>query len=565
MKNFNYFYNSLGLSPSNFALYYDFNEGINPVPSVSGANPQFSGIVSNITNFYQNNGSGFFSGSNIQISNASGLNSTNFTVFFVYQKPNAGNGVLYSTLNSGAAVPSGFIIGINDANRLYFEAYDQTGPVIYSSSNIIGSKNAIAIVKSNNTLNFHYYNFNYQSLESEQFNISPTAFYQSNQAYLAAPVNAPAYITQNAYTGYMDQFLYLNNALTPNVISKLCSGFYVSKNPSSTGFLVQYNTNLPGGIIVNTGVGTGITGFQVFQAGIALDNCGNSYPIYSYNNAIGTILQDVFVPLLGAATYTVTGLIDNGYFTDTGYCAGFGMNGVSYIRSIMNDYQELYTSSQIGITGLNLTANFNLDGNFKLDTNYTNNQLNIYVNGICDLGSGTITSGNGFINTLFLLGDYFVSGQSVNSTGAYKSTDRVSYDSISGITELYLINNSGAQSFATTNVNNRLVFLNGQKLVSGLDYIYTSTNLNILGIVATGRVTTEPAQSGTNYFSGKFATFQTGKFMRDTAELWMNGQKQILGLDYIEISNIDLLSGSGLFNNIQNSIYNTNTQFLEKF
>lgn len=567
MKNFNYFYTGLGLPKSQFAIYYDFNEsGVNPILPQPSSQTPFSGLISSLDNFYSVSGSGYFTGQNIAISNASGLNSNTFSMFFVYEKPQSGNGILFSSLSSGSGggFTSGFILGINDANRLYFESRDQSGPNIYTSSNIYAEKNAIAVVKSNSSLSFNYFNFNYQSIESEFFNISSTARYGSNNVYLGSPVGAPSYISQNSFSGYLDQFVYINNALTSSIVQNLFSGFYANKNPDTVQIIGYTNSFVTGATMIPQVVGTGITGFNTYLSGYIFDNCGDSLPIYSYNNVTGTIIEDAFIPIGGQVSYSVSGIVDNGFNIDANYCNTFGMNGITYLKN-SNNLSELYTYSQIGVTDTNLLAQYNLDSTFKLNQIYNSGQVEVFYNGLSYYPDGFYLSGNGYVNNLYLSGNYFLSGQSIISTGLFSSTGTLSYNVVSGNWERFFVSGSGSYSLPSSNINNRIVFLNGQKLVSGTNYNFTLGNLNIINAYSSGVITNLPVFSGFSYMTGNFQSILINKFSRDSSELWLSGLKQTLNQDYLEISNVDLLKGSGIFSSFPNILYNNDQLFLETF
>ncbi len=551
MKNFNYFYTGiLSLPISQFEIYYDFNEsGANPIVPQSSSQPQYLGTIGTVGSFYSIPGSGRFSSSqHVSIANASGLSASSFTMFFVYEKPYSGNAVLFSSLTSGGSVPSGFIIGINDANRLYFECYDQNGQNIYTSSNIYGEKNAIAVSKQNNLLNFYYYNFNEQAVEPELFTISSTALYQSNQATLGSPLNAPAYVTENSFSGYMDQFVYVNSSLTSNIVSNLFSGFYASGLPYTVVVVGQTNGLITGASISLASVGTAITGFHVYLSGYVFDNDGNALPVYLYNNQTGTIIEDTFVPLIGGVTFQISGLVSNGFYLDTGYCLAFGMDGVNLLRPIQtSDYAlEFYAYNTIGVDSLGLSTKFNSNGNFFMSQ--VNNQVNLYVNGIAYNSGTSFTGGSVFIPMVFLSGNYYLTGNQIVIDPLVQPSDNVTIDIISGTPQLFSLTTTGGQSF-TSAINTNLIYLNGQKLISGSDYTFAGSTLTVNTTAATGLLISFPMLAGFTYTSGRFIS----KFGRDTSMLWLNGQRQTVNEDYIEISNVDLLNNTGIFGEYNNS------------
>src|SRR5256885_1322444 len=104
----NFAYNQLNLPTDSLKIFYDFQQSGNMIPSLSGAQPQYSGIPSTFT-------TGIFSGQSVRISQAASLNASDWLMMFVFEKFNNNNGVLFSNYH-GELPKSGFAIGVNSAN-----------------------------------------------------------------------------------------------------------------------------------------------------------------------------------------------------------------------------------------------------------------------------------------------------------------------------------------------------------------------------------------------------------------------------------------------------------------
>ena len=117
---FSFFYNNLDLPDSNLKFYYDFAQGSGSnVPNLLG-DSVFSGTLSSVEDFYSDGG-GYFNGQSLEINNTNQLDYSNWTLFLDWEKTEAGNSTLFSCFSGG----SGYLLGINSANRLYVATQDE--------------------------------------------------------------------------------------------------------------------------------------------------------------------------------------------------------------------------------------------------------------------------------------------------------------------------------------------------------------------------------------------------------------------------------------------------------
>lgn len=467
----NYFFNLLSLNPGIFSVYYEFDGsgGGASIPSVSGANPLYSGILSSIGNFYQNSGSGLFTGQNVQITNETGLFSPNWTMIFVYEKLTSNHGILFSSYH-GNTVKSGFAIGINDANKLYYETFSNQGPSVIECTLDLGAKSAISVTQAGNSIFFGLYDFNAKVVDTENYSVASNYVFNSLGWHLGDAPNPPSYFSGKPFNGYLDTFLYFSASLMPYQLLRLFSGVYAG--PSGVCSLPYVWSFGMDGIAFTTEV-DGTDGVEVF-----------TFPQSTNKTTVGNL-----------ATY-----------------------GSSY-------------------------------QSFTLQSNVSQNLINSYLNGAAQFPSGYSVSG-GVYNPVYLLsGDFFISGLQVMSTGFYTFGDLFLYDQVSG-ERGFVINPTGNYS-VNLNVANSHVFLNGVKLRSGIDYVPSGDQMWIENSTLTGvcgAFFNFPIDSDIfNYTSGSFNAFSGQRFARGTSEVWLNGLRQALTTDYVEVSAIDLLHGSGTF------------------
>jgi len=463
----NYYYTINGLPTEDLQVFYDFNSS--------------------------------FNGQNlIKIANSTG-SMNEWTIMLSFEKKTLNEGVLFSNFSSGQA-NSGFVIGVNSANKIYLESYDQNGPVVIENPTILGGKNAVAISKVGQSLYVDYFDFNSKITESNQYSVSETAFLPSSEWYLGGFSGTPNHFSGKYFSGYIDNFLLLSTAIRPSEISELFKGYYTDM----------------------------VSGQPVINSG----------DIHSY-----------------------------------------GMNGVSYLNKVVtSDNAELYLFPNVtNKTNLNKDAQYERTvGEFFGFENQTGNDRNAFLNGVAQVGHTGYNITGGFYDREYVItGDYLPSGYQFFSKGIYKGEDRLVYDIITG-PRLYNPSFSHTSSQQDIDVNSSwdLIFFNGVKLVLNVDYIPTSpTSIrfeasNSLYDGVTGKLFSMPIDPQfltQNYYQGVFSSTFNSKFARNTSMFWMNGIRQNLAETYLEISNVDLLSGSGVFSVGENLIFNNTENFWEAF
>jgi len=525
----NYFYNNLGLYSGDFAIYYTFETGVgNVIPSISGGQTQYSGILSSSTNFWIKPGSGFFSGNELTIQNTQNIDESAWTDIFIYEKINTDDCILFNSLDSS----SGYKIGITKSNRPYFESFNQE-PVLASSLNNYSSKNVVSFTYLTNYLIIGYYNFNSKTVESETFNY-PFNVNSSNIRKLGG-----------SYTGWMDTYIHLTNPISPEVQAQLLSGLWAT--PTGVEYPINYvcSTGITGyqDIFVYT---TGVTGYVTTPGGdVGKDYFTGQFPTFYSSTSLtgylstGTLSSGVS----GVICYPVTGEPVTAFVYDTGYASSFGMQKIEFLDYVATTDVIKYSYSNTLFNNIyNLLGQRQYSG-FYLFDNYTTGQINLYLNGLAIAQSGwTITGG-------FLL----VSGASdtdtltfVNQTGSQQMLPLVPTRSGYGIAYI-----------------GQEIFLNGINLVSGYDFTVTGGYVNLLakntGI--NGYIFEYPQQLLN--FTGNSTLTGNLLFNKNTSNIYKNGLKQILYGDYIEGATFDMLSGNRFNASQCSNMYNNNNLYWE--
>lgn len=571
----NYFANYLGVSQG-LQIFYDFKEsGVNPIPSVSLGNPIYSGIITgNLNNFYSTTGSGLFGNNLIQISNASGLNSNDWTMGINFQIITGQNSIIFSSYSSGAP-NSGFLIGVNNSAAPYVEYFTSTGPTILQSQNNWSSKNSIFITKTANHLTLDYLNFNTKTLESEQFSVQDNYFLFSDRWILGGGSGMPSYFSGNNFNGYIDNFLFFTPSLLPYQRLGIFSGIFCD--------ISQPAQNVTSGITnIITGYSTGIVPIFSGTTGQASEfftyltgACNSVTAQYVVNNLTGFVYDFQNVPLVQQIVNYFTGITGGGALENSGYSKSFGMDGISYLKDVNSgDLSEFFYFPTTNKFNINNDLVFDrILNKFILPTTVTTDQINFYIDSVAQLGSGYSAGGTYYNPTVNISGMYFISGNYIS--GSYDGNDTNIVDFISGgransTGNFWIINQTtGISGLA---LNNSSVFLNGIKLISGIDFLNSGNNFilqnNLFYGITGGQYWTFPHDSDSKFSSGIYNNFIFNQqSARGTTINYLNGTREFIGEDFIEISKFSPLNNKSNFlsNFLQNlnQIYINDNSFIE--
>lgn len=581
-RNFNDFYDIVGLPKEALKIYYDFESFDGSlVPSVSGASGQYSGIYSS-TDVEASGGESFFTGQHISVCNSEDFSAPSWSMMFLYQKSGCNDAILFSNLHEreigGFDVNAGFVVGLTASNRLFFESYGPNGPILKVSEKILPQKNSLTISYSNNNLSFFFYDPTDYSVSSENFFLDGRFMFASSGWYIGDAVNPPSYFSGHPFFGSLDEFVYIEKALTPVEVKYLNSGFI--SNLITGGIFVETHTSIDitGYEAQQIAVGSGITGASVVLAGTVCDACGNTKKLFRYSDLYGTLYKSAFVPLSGEIEITTTGEILPQYIVDRTFCATFGFDGINYQQNItQDDVSDFIYYDDENVSLSNNLAEYDIaKRKFSLASSPGQNLINVFLNGVGQLPSGYIVTGDIYSSGLFLSGDYFLEGASIESNSGFEKDDGLVYDIVSstgGYTRKSILNfchKSGDNHFIQTN-ENELWFFNGQKLKRGsqsevrdenADYFLSGDFLAFdsqtdFNCGETGLLFSMLIESGSIQTTGKFSSLLTPtKFMPEKTMLWLNGLRQTINKDYLEISKVDLLDGSGTFENDGFTVYN---------
>ena len=304
-----------GLNLEGLKILYDFSSfsGAGQINSVAGGDPQYSGeIINGDAQFTgQNSGSGYFSNQYIEISNVAEITSESCTIIFSQEKTGLGAGSIFSNFNE----PSGFELGITDANKLYyknsingslnyvtFESYplDKNLYIFTMGSNGGGALHrldfkqpnpipfALSFPNVNNpvggapaALRPKYYNFKKKNILVPDHTVSNGSSWKVGSG-------------EFLYKGYLDYFLYFDQQFGDDVLRKLARAVHVETQyvPPATGTIEGIVT----GYSVTTSNISGVVGTALNISGTRVP--GGQYTFLSGTPVTGAvgISGEVFVP-----------------------------------------------------------------------------------------------------------------------------------------------------------------------------------------------------------------------------------------------------------------------------
>ena len=602
----NYFFDSQrSVANTNCLAYFDFELGSNSsiIYNRSG-DLTISGVVKApgfIPNsFYYKNGSGYFTGGRYaQIYNLTGLNITDFTAAFIYEKANNGSFTLLSTVDTGIAIAynqqglpilnsyyKGYNFGVTANNKLFFEYYSQDGPNIFLSNDSLADKNSVYLQITNNNVAFGYFDFfknklvNTNQFIQTDYLFNTTGFFLGNNDLVK-----DTYALNKFFTGYMQEMLIFSPSILSHDLVYLNSGFAHIYNTGSIGVVEQYISGITGYSIGITGYLTGVTGYKIIT-GVSTINqwgvdCGST--TYFETGLTG------YIPVVGISgisglisTIITSGITGSGLFKNYPYIQTFGKNRINLL-STLNYQDDLIDINLITtISGISVEKNIplvyeqyiqNYFGEFNLDSSVLNTGgAIVYANGQLQQSGSYYATGSVYNSGIYIINDYIVDDQSnFIFANSYNTSDVLFLDIITGyntglVKENFIITGSSPVTLTPTSVwvgSQTNIYFNGQKLTSGFHYtvdaptnsiVFTPSTFTYSGV--SGKLLGVPKISNISTTGSQNLFYLNNKFLYNFSEVYKNGIRQTLSQDYIEIATFDINGGTGFFEGKPDNIYN---------
>jgi hypothetical protein len=492
------------------------------------------------------------------------ITGQDWTAYIAFQHLDTGiyneSKVLLSNKNTANSV-SGFAFGINGCNRLFLEYnVDSVDKRIFTLNKELDNKNVASISKidSNVYIALHQYGDLNSFSAEEKFVLSG---YTDSYSYYLGGLGASGQTYRN-FSGYIDQFIMMDRGLDfpeRNTFSEAfyCSGYFTGQYQA----LVSAFNVVTGVEYQNVLVATGITGYQEYLKGYEVIN-GQNVAVYSYSGLTGLLYEEKLVELTGSNTsdYELQTFSVGSGLPDYQYIFSFANSKIISFNNFDGSYKEVYSFSGRNTDDINLNSAFVAGNNrFAILPTGSGETVNLYVNGLAEPLVNALSDS--------YTGDFVLSGNYVDSQGFYDKDDVVAYDLIRGSGNI-----TGVSSIEETNgfmilplsfVNDRDIYLNGVKMISGIDYSGT-----LIGVVlqpsgfSAGDVLVLPKHNAnliryTGYTDNNFDT----KLRLFDEQIWINGLRQVKYADYEKIPDFSLKYSSFSLEPYTETIYNNDTGF----
>lgn len=491
--------------------------------------------------------------------------SEDWTAFIVFQHLETGlynkSKVLFSSQDHDYS-SSGFVVGINGCNRVFCEHnIPSSGKRIYTLNTELDNKNLVSVSKVNATLSIglHQFNNDLNKLTSnENFNLIG---YSPSQGMYLGGLGLSGIDYKN-FSGYVDSFMLFNVGLGFPERSTFASAFYSSS--FETGKYITTTSSfvaVTGIELLSVPIATGVTGYVEVLVGTETVN-GGTINKYGYSGVTGLIYDTLSVELTGVVSgeSEVMTFSPASGVADYGYSLGFANSKIVLNSNFDSSYKEVYSFSGVNDDDLNLLPLFdNASLRYLIFNTGSGEFVNFYVNGLAEPNVAQLT------NTM--TGDFIVSGNFIDSNAFYDQNDYAFYDivlgsgSVTGLSSSDITN--GSKSLTSSYVNGRDLYLNGNKLISGIDYsgvgsdiVINTTNLIDGDILVLPRHN----MNFSRYTGYNDNNFDTSIKLFDE-QIWVNGLRQVKNLDYIKVADFSLKYSSFSLDPYPDFIYNNNTGF----
>ena len=516
----NFVYNQAYSTGYNYVSGYPFAPALPLV--YEGAGTNVSGIFSGNQAYQVSNAFTRDFGILLFLNNSGCLNSGNK------------NQILISTTTQLSGGNSGAILGITPTNRLFASV---SGYTITLPQEIDVSDLAFLSVQQGRFLNFGLFSIKQQAYSGYTYDYGHSGIAVQN-LLIGGAFNYPTNYT--GYSGVMKE-VYLFSAVIPATAINSCMNCVFTTGYYYTQTSGVYNMRKITGSYWSGITTTQLTGYKVVSGNYINEN-GTSGTIYYNSGLYGTITlysglfpQIVYVPYTG---YT-SGL--SFYYNTGAVLSGTVSNVYLGVPLSSGDIIEVYTyQSPLQSIGVPVTYK----GLFPNSTQL----VQLYGNGLAEtsgfdfnvLHGGVI---NGYDPNNILLYDIVPSGLTMPYLTGYILTGAptATYTLITGISGISMT------SF------NHDIYLNGQKMASGLNYTYTSPNLYVSGneLAIINDISDAPeikfippfANRTRVFFEYSGNTNTIGTITGFSEQVWLNGLRQSLNIDYYKTNTCPTCTG----------------------
>ncbi len=517
-------------------------------------------------------GSGIFDGQTI-LKVGDKVNEREWTIFINYSRDEHKNKdlgtTLFSSMVSGGSA-SGFNIGLDGSNRMYLEYPDiNKNKIILQLDKELAQRNVVSIAKNVSSVDLSYHNFaereNHSSYFSLNNNTSGSFDSSVSNSWYIGDLLAPS-LKYTGFSGKIDDVIIFKNYLNQNQRDEIGKAFFaIDYSGQRYGFEVIQSNQVTGSGIPQTQVtGSGIIS-TFFTTGIATETrYGSGIPLVFESGVTGLLSGEViFFPTgTGIVTSTRAFKLPEQFFFDQTLTNSYARKNLVFNKPFIdsNDIYEMYSFTGFK-NNLNKTSAVAVGGNFMaLGTGFTGQNINFYLNGQL-LKSGSVQPNGELVS-----GEYRTDSDSIlYISGQEIEKDNIIYDEIPGL----LFHSGYISGVSNLLVNGSFVsqddiYLNGQKLISGLNYTIAGTTASIIRSTIqteTGLLSFVPRDIIINKVTGSSNSLIQNNFDLISEQLWLNGTRQIKDINYFTITDQSLLNTGIRLESQAFTLYNNDNNF----
>jgi len=461
------------------------------------------------------------------------------------------NSLLASTIPNFSLSSSGAILGITPSSRLFLNTLNYS----YTISNEIGVGDSIYLsVQKNRFIDFGVFNIRNNAFYRKSYDAG-SAVIDVQGIYLGGMLNYPQNFVD--YSGFMNEFyLFSGNLSDNNVASCMDCSF-------STGYVLSQNTASLTEIQITGSLWSGVTQSQItgYQqiSGTYIKYDGTTGIVYYNSGVSGSVsVYQSLVPLTQNVSYSLTGSgVSSILYNDSQRLQNIIFDAYFSLGLVSGDFVEIYTYPRFNsLIGNSLSYNslfpsysglVQLYGNGLAETNGVD--YNVLFNSLI----------SGFDANDLLLYDVGSTGFTMPYTTGYIST---------GVSGAGYINITGISGINLSSGFNYDFYLNGQKLISGVNYSISGSGINV-----SGNDLSDINDYNNDFLEAKFLPFVsgvnrslyqiTGSLSTITGitgfseQIWVNGLRQSINLDYLKNNPCRFCTGNFGQPNYNFNLYNS--------
>lgn len=500
-------------------------------------------------------GSGYFTGNGC-LEFSSGFDDSNWTMFIdckIDSEFAVGKSKILLTSYFDWTLPSGFAVTIDDSRDLNFEYRTEENQInSYSTHLPIEEHNLISISKddASNTILIGKHDLSENKHEFESFEVS---YNKTNRLYIGGfRFNIYQNTAYTGFSGYINEILFLNQSCNSDQLISLSNLFAVTGySPATTGSVV---TNYP----LVTGVdfaalittGSGNIGYELYY-----DAGGNAYYPSGISGAINQTGILIYYDPVNSGQLEEVVNINEIFYSDINLKNKYAPKYLSFNVSIENtDAVEIYYFSSFDSSKIsNLNPNFSATpGKLYFDTGVSDINFNLYDNGVRQVSG---VDYNYYATTSVIDSNSYSSYSNNIDDNVFVSSLPESASIISGFT--FIPTQSVDYTypsfpFSLANDTGYLLYLNGQKLIQGASFDYTSAGGTLTinnasynyesGVIDIANIRSGSPRAYINTYGvagGNFYVTGINGIVIDE-NIFLNGQRLIRDIDYVKVSTGDL-------------------------